>query len=207
MSHTATLYFVHDPMCSWCWGFNHNWQVIKKALPNTVRVQRIVGGLAPDCDEPMPMPMREKLQQIWQQVSETTGASFNYDFWHHNTPYRSTYPACRALICANNQDKEEAMVSAIQQAYYQKAQNVSLLAVLIDCAKEIACDVKRFKKDMQDEATEIEFRRQLAFARSIGGNSFPSLFLQRHDNQKVVALPLSYTDSDVIMNAINQILH
>ena len=44
----AVLYYVHDPMCSWCWGFRPTWLALQDQLPEGVRVQRLLGGLAPD---------------------------------------------------------------------------------------------------------------------------------------------------------------
>ena len=26
----ATLYYVYDPMCSWCWGYKPTWDKVKK---------------------------------------------------------------------------------------------------------------------------------------------------------------------------------
>jgi putative protein-disulfide isomerase len=29
-----TLYYVYDPMCSWCWGYKPVWLQIKEAVAN-----------------------------------------------------------------------------------------------------------------------------------------------------------------------------
>ena len=43
------------------------------------------------------------------------GVRFNFDFWTHCTPKRSTYPACRAVIAARAQDPtlDEAMIGLL----------------------------------------------------------------------------------------------
>ena len=51
----AILYYLHDPMCSWCWGYRPTWLKLKAALPHYVQVEYLLGGLAPDNDEPMPV--------------------------------------------------------------------------------------------------------------------------------------------------------
>ena len=51
---SAILYYAHDPMCSWCWAFRPVWLALLAQLPEGTRVQRLLGGLAPDTDEPMP---------------------------------------------------------------------------------------------------------------------------------------------------------
>ena len=49
MSETRALYYVRDPMCSWCWAFAPagNYSV---SYPATLRLSNC-GGLAPDSDE------------------------------------------------------------------------------------------------------------------------------------------------------------
>lgn len=98
------LYYFHDPMCSWCWAFSPLWNEIVKGLPDHVMAKRVLGGLAPDTDQPMPADMRDKIKGIWQTIQQTVpGTPFNFEFWEKCTPRRSTYPACRAVIAARKQ--------------------------------------------------------------------------------------------------------
>ncbi len=129
------LYYFHDPMCSWCWAFRPLWNEIVTGLPENVIAQRILGGLAPDTDQPMPLEMQTKLKGIWQKIQQVVpGTEFNFDFWEKCSPRRSTYQACRAVIAARNQDpaNEEAMILAIQHAYYLEAKNPADLSTLIE---------------------------------------------------------------------------
>jgi len=50
----TVLYYIHDPMCSWCWAFRPVWGEVQRRLPETVSVTYLLGGLAPDSDAPMP---------------------------------------------------------------------------------------------------------------------------------------------------------
>ncbi len=86
-------------------------------------VQYILGGLAPDTQDPMPQEM-----QTWLKIQQTIpGAGFNLDFWTTCQPRRSTYPACRAVIATRHQQPalEAAMILAVQEAYYLNASNPS----------------------------------------------------------------------------------
>lgn len=55
----STLYYVHDPMCSWCWGYHPVWQQLQQMLaqqwPTQLTIRYLVGGLAADSDQPMPL--------------------------------------------------------------------------------------------------------------------------------------------------------
>jgi putative protein-disulfide isomerase len=48
-----TLYYFHDPMCSWCYGFKTTLQKLKTALPKDLEFIPVLGGLAPDSTQPM----------------------------------------------------------------------------------------------------------------------------------------------------------
>ena len=48
-----TGYLIVDPMCSWCWGFRPVWDELQATLPDEVAVVELMGGLAPDTEQPM----------------------------------------------------------------------------------------------------------------------------------------------------------
>jgi putative protein-disulfide isomerase len=137
---TMTLYLYHDPMCSWCWAYRPVSDQLERALPPEIRLEKILGGLAPDSDRPMPDDMREKLQRTWRRIHQMLGTEFNFDFWSDCAPRRSTYPACRSVIAAGYQNASDRMIDAIQQAYYLRAMNPSDLETLETLAEEINLD-------------------------------------------------------------------
>ena len=54
----TTLFYIHDPMCSWCYAFNSGLTALQKVLPDFIRIKKIVGGLAPDAIKPMPVELQ-----------------------------------------------------------------------------------------------------------------------------------------------------
>ncbi|MCC2521819.1 DsbA family protein [Vibrio coralliilyticus] len=200
----AKLYYVYDPMCSWCWGYKPTWEKIQSALADEVTVQYVVGGLAPDSMEPMPIAMREQIASYWKKIENYLGTEFNYDFWTKNTPKRSTYPSCRAVLAARKQGAEKEMLRAIQHAYYLQARNPSDSEVLIAIAAEIGLDEAQFLQDFQSEALNQQFMEELGFARSIGGNSFPSLFVETANG--VVELPVDYESAQDTIEQIHRLM-
>ena len=205
LAQTHSLYYAHDPMCSWCWGFKPAWSQLQQALPENVKTHYVLGGLAPDSSEPMPEAMQQSLQQTWHRITQTIpGTEFNHDFWTKNKPRRSTYPACRAVIAAKAQDTafEDPMITAIQQAYYLHAKNPSDDAILITLAAEIGCDVSAFKESLNAQITIDTLNQHLTFARSIGAQGFPSLFFEAV-GKTPVALALSYDDNTPVLEQIH----
>lgn len=200
----STLLYVHDPMCSWCWGHRPQWQKLKASLPEGVEVQNLVGGLAPDTDELMPQAQQQAIAGYWNQIHNLLGTEFNHDFWRKNKPRRSTYPSCRAVIAARWQDREEAMIHALQEAYYLKAKNPSDVEVHLELAAELKLDVEQFKTDLASQKLQIAFNEELQFARSLPISGFPSMVLI-HDEQAFV-VPLDYKDCSGAIDTISEII-
>jgi len=200
----SSLFYVHDPMCSWCWGHRPQWMQLQAALPESVVVKNIVGGLAPDSDAVMPQAQQQAIAGYWQNIENLLGTEFNYDFWRDNQPRRSTYPACRAVIAARWQGREEDMILALQEAYYLKAQNPSDIAVHIKLATQIGLDSAQFATDLSSQKLQQEFIQELQFARSLPINGFPSMVLQH--SGEIYVIPLDYKDCRGAIDTITEII-
>lgn len=200
---SATLYYVHDPMCSWCWGFRPTLAQLLADLPAHIRVERLLGGLAPDDDRPMPQEMRTWLQQTWRKIAERIpGAEFNHDFWTRCIPRRSTYPACRAVIAARGQDPsfDEAMTYAIQRAYYLQARNPSDTVTLIELAREIGADATAFTQALDAPETQAELEGEIQRVLTMDAWRFPSLVLAQSNGRWRV--PIDYMNARAMLDSI-----
>lgn len=201
------LYYVHDPMCSWCWGFTRTLTRLVEQLPPQVEVQRVLGGLAADTDSPMPLSMQEQIKSNWTRIEDTiTGVKFNFDFWTKTVPRRSTYPACRAVIAARQQGDENdiKMTKAIQHAYYQQARNPSDDDTLIDLAKELNLVVSDFKNDLNSNEINEKLTEEINLSRELFAESFPNLVLKIEYD--IFSIPINYNDSQVMLDTINTLL-
>ena len=197
------LYYVHDPMCSWCWAYRPTLEKLRRQLPGTVKWQNLLGGLAPDSDEPMTGATRRMILNHWRKIQHQLGTEFNFDFWDICKPRRSTYIACRAVLAAAVQDKEEEMIFAIQRAYYLLAMNPSEKATLAVLSGELELNMQEFLADLVSGSTERELQAQISQARAWPVSGFPSFVLQTGD--RVHALPLDYRNEDVTLDAIDSI--
>ena len=186
------LIYVHDPMCSWCWGYKPTWQKLESALANILPIEYRIGGLAADSDQPMSADMQLQLQGIWQNISNQLGTEFNFNFWRECQPRRSTYPSCRAALIARSFNKEPQMIDAIQQAYYLKAQNPSDEDVLIKLCEKIGLDPRLFAQQLHSNELKRRFDDELNYVRSLPIQGFPSLVLIR--NNRAYPIAINYTD-------------
>jgi len=201
------LYYIHDPMCSWCWGFRPVLDQLLIALPDGLRFSRLLGGLAPDSDQAMAAGMRTRLVSTWRRIqSDIPGTRFNFDFWQNTTPRRSTWPACRAVIAARRlrAELEAPMIGAIQQAYYLEARNPSDDGTLIELAAGLGLDPSEFAAVLHDATTATRLHDEMALARSMGADSFPSLRLAQAGS--IWPIAVDYRRTDPMLHAIRSVL-
>ena len=208
MSNQTRLYYSHDPMCSFCWAFRPVWIEIQSTLVDKypdIEIISILGGLAPDSDEPMPEDVKRHVKAAWQYIEHNIpGTQFNYDFWLLQEPRRSTYPACRAVIAARIIDsaQEAAMILAIQHAYYKNAQNPSDENTLVACAESIGLDAALFTHTLRSPACDQAFEQDRMLSRSLGIGGFPSLVITRGKRQ--FAIPVDYTNATTVLNKLKE---
>jgi len=208
MTDGPQLIYVHDPMCSWCWGFRPAFERLCAQLPAQIRVGWLLGGLARDSDQPMPTEMQAQLQETWRRIQQRIpGTRFNFAFWHDCQPRRSTWPACRAVIAARSLDAslQVPMVRAIQHAYYLEARNPSDNETLIALAVRLGLPGERFARLLDAAETQATLLAEIAHARELGANSFPSLRLQI--GQTCWPVPVDYTDPDAMLATVQTLLH
>ena len=163
----------------------------------------LLGGLAPDSNEPMPIETREYVKGNWKRIQGMIpDTRFNYDFWTSCEPKRSTYPACRAVICAKQQHTvfENLMIYGIQKSYYLEAQNPSNDDVLINIAENLGLDTDKFKIDLKSSQVNEILLYEINLARSMDMNSMPSLVL--HINGTLKVIDIDYLDANYIVKQI-----
>ncbi len=204
---STVLYYCHDPMCSWCWAFKDVYSQLCSALSDEVAIKTLLGGLAPDTEEPMAADMQHYLQNTWKTIQKRVpGSRFNIDFWTKCRPRRSTYAACRAVIAARHQGQQYAdlMTTKIQTAYYTEARNPSEQQLLIALAKELGLDVAQFADDINAEQTRQQLHEEIEQCRRLGVDSFPALVL--NVSGSYWQIPLDYNHVDPMLDLISQII-
>lgn len=207
MEMNLILYYIHDPLCSWCYAFKTGLAALKQALPPEIQFKKLLGGLAADTTEPMPPALQQNIQQAWRRIEQTVpGVKFNFAFWRSNTPIRSTYPACRSLLAARKQGGklEDRMLACIQEAYYQQAQNPALDSTLFKCASQAGLNKRQFELDYRSREIDRQLQQEIKTARSLGVCSYPSLVLEK--NGKISPIAIDYLDYRTMLDDIERLL-
>lgn len=198
-----TLYYVYDPMCSWCYAFRDTFKEVKKGLDSNIEIVYVPGGLASHTNEPMEEALRVQIQGAWKKIEEVVGTKFNYAFWTKCTPKRSTYLACQATLAAKKQKKEEEIIEAIQNTYYLNAKNPSDEDTILEVAKDLGLDFKKFKNDLYSEETIQEFYEKMDLRRKLRLNSFPSLAIKY--KKEIYPINIKYNNPQAILEQIKDL--
>ena len=178
------LFYVADPMCSWCWGFSSTLSEIERQLRPEVTLQLVLGGLAPDSEVPMDAATKLYVQEAWRAVEAQTGAMFDHGFWERCEPRRSTWPACRAVIAAGDRGRE--MFDAIQRAYYTEARDPSDRATLVDLGEELGLDPPDFRQAIDAPETHARLEADFALRKELGISGFPSLAAEQDGEKSTI---------------------
>lgn len=203
----AVLYYAHDPMCSWCWGFAPVLRDLSDRLPAHVRFRRLLGGLAPDTDTTMPDEMQQRIQATWHRIADTIpGIAFNFEFWTKCIPRRSTWASCRAVIAARGAGPEydRRMTTAIQHAYYLQARNPSDKSTLVELAGELGLDAQSFAMALDSEATCRQLASEMQQCEALHASSFPALVLENGTSRWHI--PVDYHDAGPMLALMEDLL-
>jgi putative protein-disulfide isomerase len=190
-------------MCSWCWAFKPTWEKVELAIEDKVNCRYLLGGLAPDNDLAMGLETQNYIQTNWEKIQQVVpGTTFNFDFWRFCEPRRSTYKACRAVICAREQQPriEKYFIEAIQKAYYLNAKNPSDDATLINIAARLGLGVVQFTEDLNSPETQQTLNKEIALSQSLEMTSFPSLKLLK--GGAMSNIKIDYNNPDSIISQI-----
>jgi putative protein-disulfide isomerase len=96
------------------------------------------------------------------------------------------------------------MTRAIQHAYYLEARNPSDRETLIALAEEIGADGEAFAQALDAPATRAELGQEIATARAMGVEGFPSLVLEQDGRRW--RIPVHYTNPGPMLETIGLLL-
>ena len=205
MHSESELYYVGDPMCSWCWGFSPVLDALTKSTPLPVRL--IVGGLRPDeRAQQLDETMRGYLREAWQAVKRASGQSFFWDWLDRSDFLYDTGPACRAVVCAKHLDENRAQTyyHRLQKAFYAEGQDITLADVLADLAEECGYVRSDFARWLTSDECAKQTQQDYAMAQQLQVQGFPTMLLKK--GEQWIVLSQGFTDLDTMNQRLKMAL-
>lgn len=174
------LYYIADPMCSWCYGFAGVIQGIHAQYQDRIDISLVTGGLRVGNGHPFTAAMKESTIEHWREVEDMTGQRFNYKIdmpkgWMYNSE-----PACRAAVVMRNHLGDEVFpfFETLHKAFYRDCKDLTDPKILQELAKLHELDGEVFMKDFEDEKTKDQTQQDFEFGQRLGLQGFPSIVLR-----------------------------
>ena len=201
----ATLIYVGDPMCSWCYGFAPELSKAIESLDETVEVQVVMGGLRPYNTQQMP-ELADFLKEHWEQVNERSGQPFSYGVLKENYAY-DTEPPSRACVVvrAMKPALEMDFFKALQTLFYVGNKDMNVVESYLPLVKEMGLDVEEFKQKFASEEMKAAVKADFEFAGSMGVRGFPSMVLKI--GEEYVLISNGYTSAAQIVKSVERVLN
>lgn len=171
---SASLLFVTDPLCSWCWGTLPEIEATRTALEGDVDFDLIMAGLQVGGVDGLAEYNKQQLKALWREVRAVTGQQFSGAI-PPNFVYHSEV-ACRAVEIARQRSGSPPwdFFHKLQSAFYVDGLDVNRSEVLAPLLELPHAEVKTMLADSAYvEAARLNFER----AKFLSANALPAVYL------------------------------
>jgi putative protein-disulfide isomerase len=174
------LWYIADPMCSWCWGFLPVIEAIRHEYGGRAKVELLLGGLRPGTKDPMPPAQRETILRHWRTVQRMTGQPFEFEDAMPEGFIYDTEPASRGVVTVSiiNSRLIFPFFRAVQSAFYAGQRDVTHAVVLTQLATGIGLDAQRFREVFESDTANRQTLEHFNKARQWGVHGFPAVVMQ-----------------------------
>lgn len=192
----ATLHYVGDPMCSWCWGLSAELkQIALHCQKQGIGFSVTMGGLRAGGGDKWDDAFKGFLRQEWRHIAAVTGQPFGYGLLDEPHFDYDTEPACRAvavaqlLLAKEGEDPPLALsfFTAVQRKFYVQGSDPKAVDFYRSICAETGISFDDFRKQFESDAGKQAAQAHFDRCRVMGVRSFPTLLLERDDERFAVA--------------------
>ncbi|TVZ28028.1 putative protein-disulfide isomerase [Gillisia sp. Hel_I_86] len=187
-----TIYYVYDPLCSWCYGFSPVIKKLKSLYDEQFDFQVISGGMQSGERKQPVSAIRDYLKGAYKNVTERTGVEFGDKFMavlEDGNRMLDSIPPSIALSIVKDLKPEEALnfAATIQEAVYFDGFDWNSVEAYIPYLKVYDFDPEDFKRKFEDPLYKEKTLEDFKLAANFGVTGFPSVILKKDDNYYLIA--------------------
>jgi len=192
------ILFFADPMCSWCWGFSPVIRAISESFGDQAPIRLVVGGLRAGETRAMDDKSKAYVRHHWEQVQESTGQPFSYDFFDRDGFVYDTEPACRAAVTVRSAKPEATLdyFEAVQRAFYVDGTDTTDADALAQCAESVGVEPDVFTTLFQTPEIVSATRADFSLSHSLGVPGFPTVVVA--NGQELALLTSGYVPFEAL---------
>lgn len=194
---SATLHYIFDPFCGWCYAVA---PLIEAAasLPELTVTLHGGGMLAGANRRQIDAGWRDYVMPHDERIAQMSGQPFGSAYFDGllrdiGAEMDSAQPIAAILAATALNGQGLAMLHQLQSAHYVAGQRISETPVLIQLATALGHDANAFTQalhDQQGAATEAHIAASRSLLGQLGGQGFPTVALAHADGRWQV-LPVS----------------
>ncbi|MBU6958650.1 DsbA family protein [Pseudomonas sp. CVAP len=188
---TATLHYIYDPLCGWCYGAKPLVQAAQAVLP----VIAHGGGMMIGANRQTVSPqLRDYVMPHDRRIAEYTGLPFGEAYFEgllrdHTAVFDSAPPIAAVLAAEQLAGRGLELLGRLQSAHYVEGRRIADEAVLLELAVSIGLEAESFKREFKDalaNETQDHIKKSRALLAQVGGQGFPTLVLEQDGQFTVV---------------------
>lgn len=181
---TATLHYIYDPLCGWCYGAKPLVQAAQAVLP----VIAHGGGMMTGANRQTVSPqLRDYVMPHDRRIAEYTGQPFGEAYFEgllrdHSAVFDSAPPIAAVLAAEQLAGRGLELLGRLQSAHYVEGRRIADEAVLLELAVSIGMEAESFKREFKDalaNETHGHIKKSRALLAQVGGQGFPTLALEQ----------------------------
>ena len=206
ISKKASIIYIGDPMCSWCWGIANELEQLKKDFQEVCSFQLVVGGLRPGGGDKWNTSFKQFLKKHWEHVHHQSGQAFSYDLLEKEQFNYDTEPACRAVRVVRDlaPEKEFDFFKAIQYRFYVENEDPTKIDFYEPLCATQSINFNEFKEKFTSTTYQQLVREDFAQSIEWGIRGFPSVILQQ--GEQLYLISSGYTTFQKMKNRVEQVI-
>jgi putative protein-disulfide isomerase len=192
----ATLHYIYDPFCGWCYAAA---PLLTAATEiDGLKVVAHGGGMLTGTNvKKMTAEWRDFVRPHEQRIAALSGQSFGTAYrdgtqFNYDVVLDSGPPTAGMLAAEEVFGAGLAMLKRLQVAYYVEGQPIAEERVILDLSSELGLELNQFSKALEHarkQLVEHFYSTQKLLAR-VGGRGFPTFAVEQ--NNEIVNLHLGH---------------
>jgi putative protein-disulfide isomerase len=180
---SATLHYIHDPLCGWCYGAAPLVKAAREVLPVVAHAGGMMTG---ERRQPVTPQLRDFVMPHDRRIAQRSGQPFEAAYFDGllrdpSAVFDSAPPIAAMLAAERLAGRGLDMLARMQTEHYVEGRRIADRQVLVDLAQAIGLDVHAFEAALT-EADAGPLQAHISATRAlmarVGAQGFPWFVLE-----------------------------
>lgn len=203
----ATILYIMDPLCGWCYGFSPVVKRVQEEHPD-FNYHVITGGMITG-DRVQPVAaMSGYILNAYKRVEDLSGVKVGepyLDMLREGTEMNNSEPPCRAIHAFQEMRSNMGLKFAheVQKKLFVQGKSLNDESTYAELAQEFDIDTDEFLKKMKSEENGYATVQDWQWCKAAGITGFPCLVMQLEDKYYMLAQGFTkYEDVKAVLDKV-----